>query len=96
MKMIDQLHNQDDNSELQLSYSRISDFDRNGPKALIEKTRVDNEGTKTGSLVDDLLFDAENFERNYHVIKTTEPTATLGLLASIVLTNFSNIPTTVS
>lgn len=81
-----------DNLELQLSYSRISDFDRNGPKALVEKTSVDNEGTKIGSLVDDLIFDKDNFNNKYHVTDTTEPTATLGALTSIILKEFTEIP----
>ena len=54
------LNNLLDNEEiidLRLSYSKISDFDRNGPISLIRQTFVDNEGVKHGSLVETLMLD---------------------------------------
>ena len=54
---LEQLLNNEENIDLKLSYSRISDFDRNGPKALIRPSNPDGEGLRFGSYVDDLLLD---------------------------------------
>ena len=77
---------------LKLSYSRLSDFDRNGPKALIKRSFVDNEGVRIGSLVDDLLLDSENYDNKYVQFDGNKPTATLGKLVDIILTEFHKIP----
>lgn len=81
-----------ENIDLILSYSRISDFDRNGPKALIEKSIVDNQGLKMGSLIDDMLFDNKNLRSKYHISDFNEPTATLGVLSKIILNNYLEVP----
>jgi len=49
--------NNDEKIDLTLSYSRLSDFDRNGPQALIRKSDIDNQGIKHGSIVNDLLVE---------------------------------------
>lgn len=78
--------------DLNLSYSRVSDFDRNGPKALLDKLGSDSQALKMGALVDDLLFDKQKFNEKYYVSDFNEPTASLGVLCKIVLNNFVEIP----
>lgn len=83
-----------ENIDLILSYSKISDFDKNGPKALIEKSIPDNQqALRMGSLVDDLLFSKKNFDSKYYVSDYNEPTATLGVLCKIILENYRTLPT---
>lgn len=89
---LDLLLKNNDNSDLKLSYSRIADFAKNGPKALLEKTPVDNQGVRMGSLIDDLLFSPELFKDKYYISDFNEPTATLGNLAKIVIENYQEIP----
>jgi hypothetical protein len=94
------LNNLLDNDEiidLRLSYSKISDFDRNGPISLIRQTFVDNEGVKHGSLVETLLLDkllsTNDFDKNYVLLDIEKPTATLGSITDIILNNYTEIPT---
>ena len=81
-----------ENVDLLLSYSRVSDFDRNGPSALITRVKEESQALKKGSLVDDLLFSKETFDDKYYVSVFEEPTASLGVLAKIILKNFNTIP----
>jgi hypothetical protein len=83
--------------DLRLSYSKISDFDRNGPISLIRQSNIDNEGVKKhGSLVDTLLVDEltgqDDFNKDYLVLNIEKPTATLGLLCDIILANYMSVP----
>jgi hypothetical protein len=78
--------------EMSLSYSRISDFDRNGPRALNVRTEVSGEGIKIGSVTDDWLFDKEHFEDKYFIYDGEKPTATLGKLVDIILLNYNELP----
>lgn len=89
---IDELFGSNDGIDLALSFSRISDYDRNGPKALDKKTFVDNYGAKIGSIVDDWLFNREKFDDLYFVFNGNKPTATLGKLVDIILENYTEIP----
>jgi len=82
----------EERGELLLSYSRTSDYDRNGPKALIKKSIVKNEGAKIGSLTDDLLLNKENFKKLYHIFDGEKPTATLGKLCTYIIDNFTKVP----
>lgn len=87
------LINNVENIDLTLSYSKISDFDRNGPKALVEKSIPDNQqALKMGGLIDDLLFSKKSFDSKYFVSDFNEPTATLGKLTKIILDNYVLIP----
>jgi len=92
IKTLDETLSDNERVDLNLSYSRVSDFDRNGPKALLEKSVIDNKGLKMGSIIDDLLFETDNFDEKYHISNFNEPTASLGLLCKIILTNFVKIP----
>ena len=78
--------------ELSLSYSRLSDFDRNGPRALLQRSLVSGDGVRIGSLVDDLSFDEESFDEKYHLFNGVKPTATTGKLCDIILNNYKKIP----
>lgn len=83
----------DENIDIKLSYSKLSDFDRNGGKSLIRESSLDNNGLKFGSLVDDLLFnDRLFFEERYYIFDGEKPTATLGLLCNVIFNNYLEIP----
>jgi len=91
-KKLENLLSDVENIDLTLSYSRVSDFDRNGPKALLEKSRLDNQGVKMGSIIDDMLFSPDDFKTRYYISEFNEPTATLGTLAEIIIKNYEEIP----
>lgn len=92
---LEELFKQDIEIQDALSYSRLSDFDRNGPRALIKRSNVSGEGVKIGSITDDLLLPAEGFvfEDNYIICDFEKPTATLGKLVDIILENYTEVPT---
>ncbi len=76
-----------------LSYSKVSDFDRNGAVALVRAKTNDTQALKIGSLVDNLIFeDKDYFNKHYYVFDGEKPTATLGLLCDIIVKNYTNIP----
>lgn len=93
---LEELLNNEEKIDLNLSYSRVSDFDRNGPKALLQKVTSENEGMKHGSVVDVLLVDniinTNLFEKEYVVYDDIKPTATLGKLCDIILENYIKVP----
>lgn len=92
LSALDLALNNSENIDLSLSYSRLSDFDRNGPSALLTKVRDESQALKKGSLVDDLLFDKDSFNEKYYVSEFNEPTASLGVLSKIILDNFTEVP----
>ena len=93
---LEQLLNNEENIDLKLSYSRISDFDRNGPKALIRPSQLEGDGLRFGSYVDDLLVDLVTnnnlCKSRYVVYDDNKPTATLGTLCDIIIDNYDKIP----
>jgi hypothetical protein len=93
---LEQLLNDEEVIDLKLSYSRISDFSRNGPKALIRPSNPEGEGLRFGSYVDDLLVDKvtnNNLCKNLYVVyDDNKPTATLGTLCDIIIDNYDKIP----
>lgn len=78
--------------EMSLSYSRVSDFNRNGPYSLIQRSNVDNNGVRIGSLVDDLLFEPDSFDEKYHLFNGIKPTATSLKLAEFIIDFYEDIP----
>ena len=91
---LSQILDSDEAIDLSISYSKLSDFDRNGAISLIRKTSVDNTGMKLGSLVDDLLFlDKSSFDERYYLFDGNKPSATLGSLCDVILKNYTAIPT---
>lgn len=93
MDRLTELYGSPDRS-VSLSYSRLSDFDRNGPKVLLKRTFINNDGEaiKIGSLVDDLLLDRTAYNEKYFIFDGAKPTATLGKLCDIILTNYREVP----
>lgn len=90
------LLSEDEVIDLKLSYSKISDFDRNGPKSLIRPSNPESEGLKFGSLTDDLLIDKvtnnNEFNKKYYLFEGNKPSATLGSLCDIILDNYDKLP----
>jgi hypothetical protein len=93
---LNQILNNNEEIDLTLSYSRLSDFDRNGPQALIRKSDVENKGIKHGSIVNDLLVEKLTeeplFSNRYYIYDENKPTATLGTLCDIILNNYDSLP----
>lgn len=93
---MEELFGSNDVMEKSLSYSRISDFDRNGCRALTERTFVGGDGVKIGGLTDDLITDyvtkSNILKENYFIFNGDKPTAMLGKLADIILDNYKKIP----
>ena len=93
---LNQILNNNEEIDLTLSYSRLSDFDRNGPQALIRKSDVDNKGIKHGSIVNDLLVEKLTgeplFSNRYYIYDENKPTAMLGQLCDIILNNYDSLP----
>jgi len=76
-----------------LSYSKISDFDRNGAIALIRAKNNDSQALKIGSLVDNLIFETKDyFNKHYYIFDGEKPTETLGILCDIIIKNYNKIP----
>lgn len=91
--MLEELYGSNEGIDIILSYSRLSDYDRNGPRALVERTHVGNDGVKLGGLIDDILFDKDSLNEKYLIFDGEKPTATLGMLVDIVLKNYNEPPT---
>lgn len=89
---MDELYGSNDEIEMLLSYSRLSDYDRRGAKTLINRTRVESNAVFMGALVDDLLLDKESFKTKYFIFNGKKPTATLGKLADIIINNYNKLP----
>ncbi|MGK2861894.1 MAG: PD-(D/E)XK nuclease family protein [Chitinophagaceae bacterium] len=96
-KQLDNLFGASPPRELKLSYSRISDFYKNGPQALIRRSDIDNERVRVGSLVDDLLYtklvDSSHFNQLYYMYDGEKPSATLGKLINVILETSNQVPT---
>lgn len=75
-------------ANLRLSFSRISSFIQNGPKVLLKRKKISNDGIKMGKLIDLLLFERIKFKDEYYVGTFTKPTSMLGILADIILEKF--------
>lgn len=91
---LDELFNNNNLIERSLSYSRLSDYDRNGPVALINRSTVTGYGVTIGSIVDDLTLPIPEYEfdENYIICDFDKPTATLGKLVDIILDNYVEVP----
>lgn len=78
--------------DIALSYSRASDFDRNGPNSLIKRSEIDTQSVKIGSITDDLLNDDFDFNSKYYIFEGIKPTATAGKLVDIITYNYNEKP----
>jgi len=90
---LNKLLDSEENIDLVLSYSKVSDYDKNGASALLEKTFTQGKGLKLGSLVDDILFNKDKFNDKYYIGQFNEPIATSGILTKIITTNYNEVPT---
>lgn len=91
--LYEELYQPDSTSELRLSYSRVSSFADRGAGELIKRRDLSHDGITLGKLVDLILFEPEKFDEQFYVYNGSKPTATLGDLADIILTNFNELPT---
>ena len=62
--LVDETTYRNDNA---LSYSRLSQFFKNGPKALISNEKIDTPSLRFGSLVDTILTASEEFDDRFYV-----------------------------
>jgi len=94
---LNQLLESNENKTLTLSYSKLSDFDRNGAMSLVRRNSAEGAAVKHGSLVDDLLVDnmtgSTICEERYYKFDGEKPSATLGLLCDVILKNYLTVPT---
>lgn len=80
--------------DIKLSYSRLSDYDVNGPKTLVKRSEVKGEGVDMGGLIDTLLFSGDEMDKRYYVTDSTKPTATEAKLVDYIVENCRQIPST--
>ena len=78
--------------ELRLSYSRVSSFANDGPRALIKRKDLSGDGIDLGKITDLLMFEPHKYKEEFYVFDGTKPTATLGNLADIILLNYEKMP----
>lgn len=79
-------------SSRMFSFSRLSDFDRNGPVALIKRSVKKTHSLMIGSLVDDMVNEDIDINDIYFRYDGEKPTATLGKLTNIILDNYTKLP----
>lgn len=78
--------------ELRLSYSRVSSFAKDGPRALVSRKDISSDGLDLGHMTDTLIFEPEKFNERYYIFDGAKPTASLGTLAEIILLNYTSMP----
>lgn len=79
--------------DIALSYSRLSDVDRNGPIALVQRNNLDDvKGARIGSITDDLFNEDFDFDSKYYIFEGNKPTAMTGKLVDIIIKNYNEIP----
>lgn len=77
---------------LRLSASRLSSFDREGPRTLIQKSDISGEAIDFGSIVDAIV--SESSLKEYHICDVVKPTASLLILAEHLLKIKNNYEST--
>lgn len=78
--------------ELKLSYSKLSEFDRRGPRSLVDNNYGDTMATTIGGLVNDMVFKNVKIDDVYFFKRYSDPTATSFKLAKIIIDNYIEIP----
>lgn len=78
-------------TDLRLSFSRVSEFDRNGPRSLIDRQKISGEFLDFGSLVDDMLQPDFDINDKYYVFDGEKPTAMLGTLCDYFVEHLDKI-----
>ncbi len=75
--------------DLRLSFSRVSEYDRNGPRSLIHRKKIEGEFLDFGSLVDDIIC-GEDIKKKYYIFDGEKPTAMLGTLCDCLINDYSD------
>ena len=75
-----------------LSYTRVVDFAKNGPDALINRNSTHSLAMSLGNLTDDFLNEDIDVDQKYYIYDGSKPTATLGKLCNLVIENFREVP----
>jgi len=78
-------------TDLRLSFSRVSEFDRNGPRSLIDRKKISGEFLDFGSLVDDMLQPDFKITDKYYVFDGEKPTAMLGILCEYLVEHLKKV-----
>lgn len=60
-----------------ISYSKLADFARRGPEALLDNSKKDTEALRFGSLVDTLMTEPETMSEKFVVSKYEKPSSTI-------------------
>lgn len=84
MKIKEILENDDVVRNPRISYSKVARFDKEGPKALVEKTKLTGIAISQGKLIDDIIAGVD-IKSKYYVLSIPKPTAQLGTLADAVV-----------
>lgn len=77
-------------SDSALSYSVLSNFFKNGPRALINKEKVDSSALRAGSTVDCLLTAPEEFDDRFYVADIDKFSDTIRKIIESVYDNLPN------
>lgn len=95
MKTLNEFFEEEEKYEIDrsLSYSRVTDFAKNGPEALIKRSQAQSIAMSIGHVTDDFLNENIKVLDKYFVFDGSKPSATLGKLTNIVIDNFRKIPT---
>jgi hypothetical protein len=80
-------------TDLRLSFGRVSEFDRDGPRSLIDRKKISGEFLDFGSLVDDMLQPDFKITDKYYVFDGEKPTAMLGTLCDYLVEHLGKINT---
>ena len=75
-----------------LSYTRLVDFAKNGPEALVNRNSGQSISMSIGSLTDDFLNENININDKYYIYDGEKPTASLGKLCNIIIDHYREVP----
>ena len=78
-------------SDPALSYSRLSQFFKNGPKALIYNEKIDTSSLRFGSLVDCILTASEEFDDKFYVADIDRFSDTFRKMTEDIFANHNNL-----
>jgi len=94
MKKLNDYFNDEKNTiiERSLSYSRITDFAKNGPKALVQRSQAHGPALSVGRMTDDFLNEFVDVNDIYYVYDGVKPSATLGKLCNVIIDHFREVP----
>ena len=74
-----------------LSYSKLNQFFKNGPKALISEEKIDTPSLRFGSLVDCILTAPEEFDDRFYVADIDKFSATIRTIVELLYQSFPDV-----